>query len=117
VRDASSRARTERYETHHTLGAFLATMSIVSNECRGAVMKCLACGAVMRLMDVRTDTTTPFAIARRVFQCSSCRQTAQRLNLLALIVRYGAYEAIPQAWTAFGDAQVEWERRRKARAA
>jgi hypothetical protein len=43
-------------------------------------MKCLACGAVMRLMDVRTDTTTPFAIKRRVFQCSSCRQTAQRLE-------------------------------------
>ena len=43
-------------------------------------MKCLACGAVMRLMDVRTDATTPFAIKRRVFQCSSCRQTAQRLE-------------------------------------
>ena len=34
----------------------------------------------MRLMDVRTDTTTPFAIERRIFQCSSCRQTAQRLG-------------------------------------
>jgi hypothetical protein len=43
-------------------------------------MKCLACGAEMRLLDVRTDTTTPFAIERRIFQCSSCRQTAQRLG-------------------------------------
>jgi hypothetical protein len=34
----------------------------------------------MRLMDVRTDTATPFAIERRIFQCSSCRQTAQRLG-------------------------------------
>ena len=42
-------------------------------------MKCLACGAQMRLMDVRTDTTAPFG--RRVFQCSSCRQIAQRLRL------------------------------------
>ena len=48
--------------------------------CRGAAMKCLACGAEMRLMDVRTDTTTPFAIERRIFQCSSCRQNAQRLG-------------------------------------
>jgi hypothetical protein len=46
----------------------------------GAAMKCLACGAEMRLLDIRTDTTTPFAIERRVFQCSSCRQTAQRLG-------------------------------------
>ena len=43
-------------------------------------MKCLACGAEMRLSDVRTDTTRPFAIERRIFQCSSCRQTAQRLG-------------------------------------
>ena len=43
-------------------------------------MKCLACGAEMRLLDVRTDTTRPFAIERRIFQCSSCRQTAQRLG-------------------------------------
>ena len=44
-------------------------------------MKCLACGAQMRLMDVRTDTTVPFGIERRIFQCSSCRQIAQRLRL------------------------------------
>lgn len=43
-------------------------------------MKCLACGAEMRLMDVRTEPTTPFGIERRVFQCSSCRQSAQRLR-------------------------------------
>jgi hypothetical protein len=43
-------------------------------------MKCLACGAEMRLMDIRTDTTTPFGIERRIFQCSSCRQSAQRLG-------------------------------------
>jgi hypothetical protein len=44
-------------------------------------MKCLACGAEMRLMDVRTDTPAPFGIERRVFQCLSCRQIAQRLRL------------------------------------
>ena len=39
-------------------------------------------------------------------------------NLLKLIARYGAYEAIPtQARTEFDDAKVEWEKRRKARAA
>jgi hypothetical protein len=44
-------------------------------------MKCLACGAEMRLMDVRTDTSNaPFGIERRIFQCSSCRQIAQRLG-------------------------------------
>jgi hypothetical protein len=32
-------------------------------------------------MDIRTDTTTPFGIERRVYQCLSCRQTAQRLRL------------------------------------
>jgi hypothetical protein len=44
-------------------------------------MKCLACGAELRLMDIRTDTTTPFGIERRVYQCLSCRQIAQRLRL------------------------------------
>jgi hypothetical protein len=44
-------------------------------------MKCLACGAQMRLMDVRIDTAAPFGIERRVFQCLSCRQIAQRLRL------------------------------------
>ena len=43
-------------------------------------MKCLACGGEMRLIDVRSEVTTPFAIERRIFQCSSCRQTAQRLG-------------------------------------
>jgi hypothetical protein len=43
-------------------------------------MKCLACGAEMRLIDVRTEATTPFGIERRIFQCSSCRQSAQRLG-------------------------------------
>ena len=38
-------------------------------------------------------------------------------NFAALIARHGSYEAIPpQAWTAFADAQLEWERRRRARA-
>ena len=46
----------------------------------GAAMKCLACGAEMRLLDVRTDATRPFAIERHIFRCSSCRQTAQRLG-------------------------------------
>jgi hypothetical protein len=43
-------------------------------------MNCLACGAEMRLLDVRIEAATPFAIERRIFQCSSCRQTAQRLG-------------------------------------
>jgi hypothetical protein len=34
----------------------------------------------MRLIDVRIEATMPFAIERRIFQCSSCRQTAQRLG-------------------------------------
>ena len=55
-------------------------MSTLSHGVPGAAMKCLACGAEMRLIDVRTDSTTPFAIERRIFQCSSCRQTAQRLG-------------------------------------
>ena len=38
----------------------------------GAAMKCFACGAAMRLIDVRIEATTPFAIERRIFQCSSC---------------------------------------------
>jgi hypothetical protein len=39
-------------------------------------------------------------------------------NLLHLIARYGAYEAIPmQAWTEFGNAKLEWAQPRKARAA
>ena len=54
-------------------------MSIVSNGTPGAAMKCLVCGAEMRLIDVCTEATTPFGIERRIFQCSSCRQSAQRL--------------------------------------
>ena len=42
-------------------------------------MKCLACGAEMRLMDVRPDTTTVCGIERHTFRCSTCTQTAQRL--------------------------------------
>ena len=35
-----------------------------------------------------------------------------------VIARHGSYEAIPpQAWTAFADAQLEWECGRRARAA
>jgi hypothetical protein len=44
-------------------------------------MKCLACGAEMRLMDVRTDATTVCGIERHTFQCSACAHTAQRLML------------------------------------
>src|SRR6476619_4168771 len=55
-------------------------MSTVSDGCRGTAMKCLACGGEMRLIDVRSEATTPFAIERRIFQCSSCRQSAQRLG-------------------------------------
>jgi hypothetical protein len=39
-------------------------------------------------------------------------------NFAALIARHGSYEAIPpQVWTAFADAQLERERRRRMRAA
>ena len=44
-------------------------------------MKCLACGAEMRLMDVRTDTTTICGIERHTFRCWACAHTAQRLML------------------------------------
>ena len=44
-------------------------------------MKCLACGAEMRLMDVRTDTTTECGIERHTLRCSACAHTAQRLML------------------------------------
>jgi hypothetical protein len=50
-------------------------------------------------------------------------QTAQWLkanparNFAELIARHGGYDAIPPLeWTAFADAQREWERRRRVRA-
>jgi hypothetical protein len=42
-------------------------------------MKCVACGAAMRLMQVQTDTETVCGIERHTFRCSACPQTAQRL--------------------------------------
>ena len=44
-------------------------------------MKCLACGAEMRLIDVRPDRTTVCGIERHTFRCSACTHTAQRLVL------------------------------------
>lgn len=44
-------------------------------------MKCLACGGEMRLMGVRTDTTTECGIERHTLRCSACAHTAQRLML------------------------------------
>ena len=44
-------------------------------------MKCLACGAEMRLTDVRPDRTTVCGIERHTFRCSACTHTAQRLTL------------------------------------
>jgi hypothetical protein len=44
-------------------------------------MKCLACGAEMRLTDVRPDRTTVCGIERHTFRCSLCTHTAQRLTL------------------------------------
>jgi hypothetical protein len=44
-------------------------------------MKCLACSAEMRLMDVRTDTTTVCGIERHTFRCAACAHTVQRLVL------------------------------------
>ena len=43
-------------------------------------MKCLACGAEMRLTDVRPDRTTVCGIERHTFRCSACTHTAQRLT-------------------------------------
>ena len=45
----------------------------------GGVMKCVACGAGMRLMQVETDTATVCGIERHIFRCSACPQGAQRL--------------------------------------
>jgi hypothetical protein len=42
-------------------------------------MKCVACGAAMRLMQVQTDTATVCGIERHIFRCSACPQSAQRL--------------------------------------
>jgi len=42
-------------------------------------MKCVACGAAMRLMQVQTDTATVCGIERHIFRCSACPQGAQRL--------------------------------------
>jgi hypothetical protein len=42
-------------------------------------MKCVACGAEMRLMQVETDTATVCGIERHTFRCSACPQSAQRL--------------------------------------
>jgi hypothetical protein len=42
-------------------------------------MKCVACGAGMRLMQVETDTATVCGIERHIFRCSACPQSAQRL--------------------------------------
>jgi hypothetical protein len=42
-------------------------------------MKCVACGAGMRLMQVETDTATVCGIERHTFRCSACPQSAQRL--------------------------------------
>ena len=47
----------------------------------GAAMKCLACGAEMRLIEVRPDRTTVCGIERHTFRCSACAHTAQRLML------------------------------------
>ena len=65
--------------------------------CRGAAMKCLACGAEMRLLDVRTEATTPFGIERRIFQCSSCRQSAQRLGFDRTRMPFSTSAAITRA--------------------
>jgi len=46
-----------------------------------AMKKCLACGGEMRLMGVRTDTTTECGIERHTLRCSACAHTAQRLML------------------------------------
>src|SRR3954452_19067744 len=66
-------------------------------------MKCLACGAEMRLIDVRTDTTTPFGIERHVFQCSSCRQNAQRLRFDRSKLPITAFAAMTPAIRRQGD--------------
>jgi len=42
-------------------------------------MKCVACGAGMRLMQVETDTVAGCGLERHIFRCSACPQGAQRL--------------------------------------
>ena len=45
-----------------------------------SVMKCLACGAEMLLMQVvKGDATRAPAFERRIFMCSACRHIARRL--------------------------------------
>ena len=44
-------------------------------------MKCLACGAEMRLTEVCPDRTTVCGIERHTFRCSACAHTAKRLML------------------------------------
>ena len=47
-----------------TLWALSAAMNFVSNGVPGGAMKCSACGAGMRLMNVQTDTTAVREIER-----------------------------------------------------
>src|SRR5262245_23839795 len=48
----------------------------------GTAMKCLACGAAMRLMQVepRSDPTSEVAFERHTLKCSACPQISQRLG-------------------------------------
>jgi len=64
----------------------LPPLDSVSGQCipcarlvSGGVMKCVACGAGMRLMQVETDTVVVCGIERHIFRCSACPQRAQRL--------------------------------------
>ena len=57
----------------------LRPMGSMCTRSSGGVMKCVACGAAMRLMQVQTDTATVCGIERHIFRCSACPQSAQRL--------------------------------------
>src|SRR6185295_1578547 len=56
-------------------------MSPSANGGQWHIMKCLACGGEMRLMEVSLDRTTVCGIERHTFRCSACAHTAKRLVL------------------------------------
>ena len=71
-------AATSKHNPRRPLDS-LRPMGSMCTRSSGGVMKCVACGAAMRLMQVQTDTATVCGIERHIFKCSACPQSAQRL--------------------------------------
>ena len=71
-------AATSKHNPRRPLDS-LRPMGSMCTRSSGGVMKCVACGAAMRLMQVQTDTATVCGIERHIFSCSACPQSAQRL--------------------------------------